>query len=51
MRERAQALGGTSRIGPRPDGGFRVEVRLPLPARPDRRRPAGDGSGIGERVG
>ncbi|WP_214402329.1 sensor histidine kinase [Pseudonocardia lacus] len=48
MRERAQSLGGTSRIGPRPDGGFRVEVRLPLPGG---RRVAGGGPGIGERVG
>jgi signal transduction histidine kinase len=49
MRERAQALGGASRIGPRPDGGFRVEVRLPLPGY--RGRPVADeGPGIGERV-
>jgi signal transduction histidine kinase len=30
MRERAQALGGTLRAGPRPDGGWRVEATLPL---------------------
>jgi signal transduction histidine kinase len=32
MRERAQALGGSLTTGPRPDGGFRVHARLPLPA-------------------
>jgi signal transduction histidine kinase len=30
MRERARAMGGTLVAGPRPEGGFRVEVRLPL---------------------
>jgi signal transduction histidine kinase len=30
MRERATALGGELDAGPRPDGGFRVEARLPL---------------------
>jgi signal transduction histidine kinase len=29
MRERATALGGTFDAGPVPDGGFRVQVRLP----------------------
>lgn len=29
IRERATALGGTADIGPRPDGGFRVRVRVP----------------------
>jgi signal transduction histidine kinase len=29
MRERAAALGGELRAGPRPEGGFRVEARLP----------------------
>jgi signal transduction histidine kinase len=29
MTERAQALGGWLRAGPRPDGGFRVTARLP----------------------
>ncbi len=36
MAERAAALGGSSSIGPRPDGGYRVRVELPL-------RPAGSG--------
>jgi signal transduction histidine kinase len=31
MRERAAMYGGTARTGPRPDGGFEVSVRLPLP--------------------
>jgi signal transduction histidine kinase len=35
MRERAAALGGTLVAGPRPDGGFRVEARLPVTAEPD----------------
>jgi signal transduction histidine kinase len=30
MRERVSALGGELEAGPRPDGGFRVSVRLPL---------------------
>ncbi|WP_246649682.1 sensor histidine kinase [Nonomuraea coxensis] len=30
MRERATALGGTLEAGPRPEGGFRVEARLPI---------------------
>ncbi|MGC4747380.1 sensor histidine kinase [Micromonospora sp. DT201] len=30
MRERADLLGGTLRAGPRPDGGFEVDARLPL---------------------
>ncbi|MBO0821699.1 MAG: sensor histidine kinase, partial [Nocardiopsaceae bacterium] len=30
MTERAHALGGTLRAGPRPEGGFRVSARLPL---------------------
>ena len=32
MRERTGALGGTVDAGPRPEGGWRVEVRLPLRA-------------------
>jgi signal transduction histidine kinase len=32
MRERAALLGGNFSAGPRPDGGFRVAARLPLPA-------------------
>jgi signal transduction histidine kinase len=33
MRERAEALGGTLRAGPGPDGGWVVAAKLPLPAR------------------
>ncbi|MBT2207439.1 sensor histidine kinase [Actinomadura sp. NEAU-AAG7] len=33
MSERAARLGGTCRAGPRPDGGWRVEARVPLDAR------------------
>ena len=32
MRERANLLGGTLEAGPRPEGGFRVQARLPLPS-------------------
>ena len=32
MRERAAALGGSLEAGPKPEGGFRVVARLPLPA-------------------
>ena len=32
MRERAEAVGGTLIAGPGPDGGFRVQARLPLSA-------------------
>ena len=34
MKERAIALGGVVEAGPRPDGGFRVFARLPLPGSP-----------------
>jgi signal transduction histidine kinase len=33
MRERAALFGGTVEAGPVPEGGFRVEVTLPVPAR------------------
>ncbi len=36
MRERATALGGSLRAGPRPEGGFAVTATLPVP------RPAGE---------
>jgi signal transduction histidine kinase len=32
MRERAEAVGGTLIAGPGPEGGFRVQARLPLSA-------------------
>ncbi|GHC39571.1 sensor histidine kinase [Streptomyces cinnamoneus] len=32
MRERVSLLGGRLSVGPRPEGGFRVAARLPLPA-------------------
>ena len=32
MRERSTLLGGDFSAGPRPDGGFRVAIRLPVPA-------------------
>ncbi|HQY32949.1 histidine kinase [Actinotalea sp.] len=31
MRERAAMLGGTIAVGPRPGGGYRVRVQIPLP--------------------
>jgi signal transduction histidine kinase len=31
MRERAAALGGSLRAGPRPDGGYQVHAMLPIP--------------------
>jgi signal transduction histidine kinase len=33
MRERAELLGGTLEAGPRPEGGFRVSARIPIPIR------------------
>ncbi|RMI40076.1 sensor histidine kinase [Actinomadura harenae] len=36
MRERAAALGGSFRAGPRPGGGFRVEAVLPIDAEEER---------------
>ncbi|MEV5574894.1 sensor histidine kinase [Spirillospora sp. NPDC052269] len=36
MRERAAALGGSFRAGPRPRGGFRVEAVLPIDAEEER---------------
>jgi hypothetical protein len=33
MRERAELHGGQVEIGPRPDGGFRVRARYPVPDR------------------
>ena len=33
MRERAALLGGALAAGPRPEGGFRVTARLPVPAK------------------
>jgi signal transduction histidine kinase len=32
MRERAEAVSGTLSAGPAPEGGFRVQARLPLSA-------------------
>lgn len=32
MRERVEAVGGTLIAGPAPEGGFRVQARLPLGA-------------------
>ena len=34
MRERAELLGGDFTAGPRPEGGFRVAARLPIPTPP-----------------
>lgn len=42
MRERVGLLGGRFDVGPRPEGGFRVAARFPLPA-PARRPPIAPG--------
>ncbi|KON73979.1 hypothetical protein M768_07685 [Cellulosimicrobium cellulans F16] len=34
MRERAALFGGSVQVGPRPGGGFRVHLRIPVPALP-----------------
>jgi hypothetical protein len=34
MRERAALFGGSVQVGPRPGGGFRVHLRLPVPPAP-----------------
>ncbi|MBO0838436.1 MAG: sensor histidine kinase, partial [Actinobacteria bacterium] len=31
MQERVQATGGSLEVGPRPQGGFAVRARMPLP--------------------
>ncbi len=41
MRERALALGGDFRAGPRPESGFRVTARLPVRTPTDGDRPSG----------
>ncbi len=41
MRERATAVGGLLSAGPRPEGGFLVSVRLPLPSAKDTTRGTG----------
>ncbi|MQS10444.1 sensor histidine kinase, partial [Streptomyces alkaliphilus] len=47
MRERAVALGGTWTAGPRPGGGFRVLVTLPLRPPPDGGSDVGNGGNGG----
>ncbi|ADI10923.1 putative two-component system sensor kinase [Streptomyces bingchenggensis BCW-1] len=48
MRERVAALGGNCEAGPRPQGGFRVRVRLPLQMRRGEPRDRGGEGGEGE---
>ena len=35
MRERAELFGGSLTAGPKPGGGFRVRLVVPVPAAPD----------------
>jgi signal transduction histidine kinase len=49
MRERAAALGGSIEAGPRPDGGFRVDARLPLGTHEPRTDTPGPASGAPSR--
>jgi signal transduction histidine kinase len=48
MTERAVTLGGTLQAGPRPEGGFRVRARLPLPG-PGANGPGANGRGANGR--
>ncbi len=45
MRERVTLLGGEFTAGPRPEGGWRVTARLPLPERSETVMPHGAGAG------
>jgi signal transduction histidine kinase len=40
MKERAALFGGNVKAGPKPGGGYRVELELPLPEVPDEEPPA-----------
>lgn len=46
MRERAEVLGGTVRAGPKPEGGWRVEARLPAPPGAPARSPVEPSAGV-----